>query len=134
MESFHERVRTRGECQGGFRPCPFVSCKWHLYLDLKKKGGFKINHPPKDGETVVDVLLRMPDTCALDVADRGPHTLEDVGNRFGLTRERIRQIQEISFRKIRTEEGSSLLEILFCEVEEFDKGDATCYEILLDSW
>ena len=27
------RPKTRAECVGGPRPCPFVSCKCHLYLD-----------------------------------------------------------------------------------------------------
>ena len=29
-----ERPKTRGECENGQRPCPFVSCKWHLYLNV----------------------------------------------------------------------------------------------------
>src|SRR4029077_6719314 len=28
-----ERPRPRGDCVGGERPCPFVSCAHHLYLD-----------------------------------------------------------------------------------------------------
>lgn len=41
------------------------------------------------------------DTCALDVADRGPQVLEDVGQRVGITRERIRQIEEKVLERIR---------------------------------
>lgn len=58
----------------------------HLYLDVGEESGtVKLNF---EGE-----LWDMPETCALDVADRGGVTLEDVGRILGLTRERIRQIE-----------------------------------------
>lgn len=62
------RPRTRGECAGVPRPCPFVSCKYNLYLDvIRGRGGreyVKINRK-------CDPLEVPPDeSCALDVADR----------------------------------------------------------------
>lgn len=33
-------------------------------------------------------------SCALDVADRGGATLEEIGDMLGLTRERVRQVEE----------------------------------------
>jgi RNA polymerase primary sigma factor len=36
------------------------------------------------------------------LADGTPRTLEEVGERFGLTRERIRQIQDQALRKLRS--------------------------------
>jgi DNA-directed RNA polymerase sigma subunit (sigma70/sigma32) len=39
------------------------------------------------------------DTCALDVAARGPSTLDEIAALLGLTRERVRQVAEIGFRK-----------------------------------
>ena len=41
-----------------------------------------------------------PDTCSLDVAREGGVTLERVGLVFGLTRERIRQIEAMAIRKL----------------------------------
>ena len=41
----------------------------------------------------------MPETCSLDVAERGEHTLEEVGAVVGHTRERVRQVQEAALRK-----------------------------------
>jgi DNA-directed RNA polymerase sigma subunit (sigma70/sigma32) len=35
----------------------------------------------------------MTDTCALDIADRGGITLEEVGFITNLTRERVRQVE-----------------------------------------
>ena len=42
----------------------------------------------------------MNETCALDVADRGGTTLEDVGAIMNLTRERIRQVEVRALAKL----------------------------------
>lgn len=81
-----ERPRRRGDCENGERPCPWVSCKWHLYLDVKASGSIKLNFPTLE----VDELA---ETCALDVADRGGSSLDSVGDALNLTRERVRQIE-----------------------------------------
>lgn len=39
-------------------------------------------------------------TCALDVADRGGTTLEDLGALLNMTRERVRQIEIEAIEKI----------------------------------
>lgn len=91
--------RTRAECKDGPRPCPWVRCKFNLYLDAdeSKDGKIKLNFP---GTFPWD----MPPTasCALDVVDEegGEElALEEVGMRVNLTRERVRQI-ELAFRKL----------------------------------
>ena len=82
-----DRPQTRAECAGGQRPCPWVSCKHHLYLDVNQEtGSIKLNFPDLD-------IAEMKDTCSLDVADRGGITLEEVGEILNLTRERIRQVE-----------------------------------------
>jgi len=43
----------------------------------------------------------MPETCALDVADRGGATLGEVGSVLGVTRERVRQLEERALRRLR---------------------------------
>jgi hypothetical protein len=80
------RPTTRGECIGGQRPCPWVSCRHHLLVDVKPNGTLILNHPGKD----VDEL---EGSCALDVADRGGASLEKVGNLLGVVLERIRQLE-----------------------------------------
>ncbi len=81
------RPSARGECANGVRPCPWVSCKHHLYLDVNPEtGSIKLNFPDLE-------LEDMRDTCSLDVADRGGITLEEVGEILNLTRERIRQVE-----------------------------------------
>jgi sigma-70-like protein len=82
-----ERPRTRGECKDGARPCPWVSCRYHLYLDVSPDtGSVKLNFP----DIEVDELV---ESCSLDVADHGGETLEAVGAIMNLTRERIRQVE-----------------------------------------
>jgi hypothetical protein len=40
------RPRDRGQCATGARPCPWVSCKFHLYLDVNPEtGSIKLNFP-----------------------------------------------------------------------------------------
>jgi len=37
---------ARADCVGGARPCPYVSCKHHLYLDVSARtGAIKLNKP-----------------------------------------------------------------------------------------
>ena len=89
-----ERPRTREQCSEAPRPCPFVSCQHHLYLDVSARtGAIKLNFPDLE-------VWDMTETCALDVADRGGTTLEDVGAIMNLTRERIRQVEVKGLAKL----------------------------------
>lgn len=88
------KPKTRAECLEGERPCPFVSCKHHLYLDVSARtGAIKLNFPDLE-------VWDMTETCALDVADRGGTTLEEVGAIMNLTRERIRQVEVKGLAKL----------------------------------
>jgi hypothetical protein len=89
------RPTSRVECAVEQRPCPWVACKHHLYLDVNPEtGSIKINFPDLEP-------WDLPETCALDVADRGGITLEEVGEIMNLTRERIRQVEVRGLQKIR---------------------------------
>lgn len=87
------RPKTRGECVLGLRPCPWAGCKHHLYLDVDPEtGSIKINRP--------DIALEdLEDSCVLDVADRGEHTLEQVGTFLNITRERTRQLEAKALKR-----------------------------------
>lgn len=79
------RPRTRADCVGGQRPCPWAGCRHHLALDVTDAGSLKVYR---------DDLEAMPDTCSLDVADRSEGvTLETVAQILGLTREAVRLIE-----------------------------------------
>jgi len=58
-----------------------------------RTGAIKLNFPDLD-------VWEMGDSCALDVADRGGTTLEDVGAIMNLTRERIRQVEVKALAKL----------------------------------
>jgi hypothetical protein len=90
-----ERPAVRADCQFAARPCPFVSCKHHLYLDVNPEtGSIKLNFPDLE-------VWEMRETCSLDVADRGGVTLEEVGEILNLTRERIRQVEVRGLLKLK---------------------------------
>lgn len=92
-----KRPRSREECRDAERPCPFVSCEHHLYLDvLAKSGSIKLNFP----DVEADELEKLPATCALDVADLQGVTLEEVGRFMNMTRERVRQLETTGKAKV----------------------------------
>lgn len=93
-ETDYWKPKTRAECADMERPCPFVSCKYHLYLDVHPvRGSIKVNFTDVE-------LWEMTETCALDIADRGGITLEEVGEIMNLTRERVRQVETAGLAKL----------------------------------
>lgn len=100
----YERPRTRAQCKDGARPCLYVSCKHHLYLDVNPEtGSVKVNFPDKE-------VWELEETCALDVAERGGITLEEVGVILNLTRERIRQLEVTALQKLKDDSAKSELD------------------------
>lgn len=98
----YPRPQGRGECKDGPRPCPFVGCRHHLYLDVNPDtGSIKVNFPHLE-------VWELKETCALDVADRGGVTLEEVGEIMNLTRERIRQVEVRGLIKLKMAGNDSL--------------------------
>src|SRR5690606_18028653 len=93
-EADYWKPKTRAECKGGPRPCPFISCKHHLYVDVSPRtGAIKLNFPDLE-------VWELTESCALDIADHGGTTLEDVGAIMNLTRERIRQVEVKALAKL----------------------------------
>ena len=93
-ETDYWKPKTRSECADMERPCPFVSCKYHLYVDVHPvRGSIKVNFTDLE-------VWEMTETCALDIADRGGITLEEVGEIMNLTRERVRQVETAGLAKL----------------------------------
>jgi len=90
----HWRPTTRADCASVPRPCPYVGCKWNLYLDVTPCGSIAFRDP---GIEPWDVPPE--ESCALDVADRGGETLADIGRMISVSRERARQLGEAGRRR-----------------------------------
>ncbi len=86
-----KRPRTRSECPE-FRPCPFIGCRYNLYLDVDGRLGVKDAARPWD--------MPAHGSCALDIAEEGEKTLEEIAAILGVTRERVRQIEESAMAKV----------------------------------
>lgn len=109
--------RTREGCSSQARPCLWVSCKYHLVLDINPAtGSIHLNTGARSRRTLpvwqrlgteewleraADAVLDMPETCALDVAERGGASLEEIAALLGITRERARQIEVEALAKLR---------------------------------
>jgi len=90
----HQRPKTRGDCEHGPRPCPYVGCKHHLYLDVLPSGKLRINFP---GVEPTDLAH----SCALD-----PQMFHlsptEVGRVMNVTKEAVEQIETRAIGKIAT--------------------------------
>jgi hypothetical protein len=94
LEREFERPERRSECADGPRPCPFVSCKHHLYLDVSPATGtIKLNFPELE-------VWELAESCALDVADQGAQAVERTSLLLNVTRERIRQIESLALGRL----------------------------------
>lgn len=107
-----DRPVTLGDCRGGARPCALLGCRFNLLLDVDKRGNISINTQtgwvqlPADMtdsefsrtvdralEKIAASTKRVP-SCAIDEIEvNGEMTLESVADVYGLSRERIRQIE-----------------------------------------
>jgi hypothetical protein len=94
LEAEIDRPQTREECLEAPRPCPHVSCRHHLYLDVNPHTGtIKLNFPDLE-------VWELGVSCALDVADMGGTAIEQVSELLNVTRERIRQIETQALSKL----------------------------------
>ena len=106
------RPTKRWECKSGPRPCPWIGCEYHLFVDVDVDNGSLWGHPaigfprampdwiPVHSTKTHDTERRLlklfdddRDSCALDVAERGEHTNRETGEAMGLS---IRQVKEIA--------------------------------------
>ncbi len=100
----YHRPATRGECRQLPRPCPFVGCRHHLYIEVKPTGAVTMSWPHLEPWEV-------PESCALDVADRDSHTLDEIGELLNLSWERIRKIERGALERLRAEHGDELAKL-----------------------
>lgn len=93
-----QRPATRGECADMPRPCPFLSCKWHLAHEA-------IGADVDDDDLAEAIANETGHTCALDVAEEGPKTERWVAELMGLSHQRVHQLSRDA--KSHAREGDS---------------------------
>jgi len=136
-----ERPRTRADCARVPRPCPWVSCRHHLFLDCPDVGQdprVKLNFPGRE-----PAELPATGSCSLDVAERasaggygcqtgpgGGVSLDEVGRLLGgLSLERVRQLSAIALQNarvaiMRTEHAERLVQIRYLSANQRQSGQA----------
>ena len=91
----YQRPQLRQDCRDKARPCLYVSCVHHLYLDVTDKGSIVFNYPELEP-------WELKETCSLDVAEKEDGlTLEEIGEFLNLTRERVRQVERSALHKLK---------------------------------
>jgi len=86
------RPVSRRDCINGPRPCPWVGCRYHLYLDVLPSGSIRHSFPTLE-------IWELKETCSLDVAERRAHTLDEIGLFLNCTRENVRLIEKRALKK-----------------------------------
>jgi hypothetical protein len=82
---------TRGACRRLDGPCPHAVCRFNLTCERRDSRGAK---PAQFHMPVVR------ESCALEAAEHGGMTLEEIALRLSLTRERVRQIELGALKKL----------------------------------
>jgi len=65
-------------------PCPHTECRYHLAY----RGYWEHFHRPTHD-------------CSLDIANEGPHTLDEVALFMGISGERVRQVEEQALEQLK---------------------------------
>ena len=87
--------KTRADCEDSARPCQFSTCRYHLSTDtISDRHG---------NETVIQTVAwsESKPSCALDVADDGPKSLDYVAELMGVSRVRVLRIEQAALKKAR---------------------------------
>lgn len=89
------RPTSRSQCPED-RPCPWVSCRYHLALDVAADGGLRVQRTPVE---------RMRESCALDLATRGGLPLEAVAEAMGRRKSSVSRWELHALALLRQEMG-----------------------------
>lgn len=94
--SEHWRPRRRADCAGVPRPCPFVACRYNMFLDVRTDGRL-VRLRGNKGPLSVDPAT----SCALDIAERGPRQVTEIAELLGVTKARISQLVDHATLRLR---------------------------------
>ncbi len=92
------RPRVRSQCESGVRPCPWVSCRHHLAVDLLRDGRVVQVKPHWPGGELADERQGDPEatpwSCVLDLVQSRDLTMGAVEYQLDISRARILQLEE----------------------------------------
>lgn len=90
---------TRADCANVPRPCPFLSCRHHLWLRLQQE---QPGNPQAGKQGGTTFRPSTNQSCSLDVADRpGGASFDEIGDLLGMDSTRARQIAQAGLDKLR---------------------------------
>jgi hypothetical protein len=106
-DAWYAKPKTRAECANEIRPCPFVSCRHHLYLDVRDETqSIKLNFPHLE-------VWELEDSCSLDVAEQGGLDLREIAELMNVSHQRIHQIGIAGMERLRSSGVGDDLERVF---------------------
>ncbi len=99
------RPTIRAQCPD-VRPCPFVGCRYHLYIDVDEDGQIKYNFPHMEP-------WELHHSCALDIAEKSSemNSQIDIARITGISKNIIKKIEDSAIEKL-TSRGQEILEYL----------------------
>lgn len=100
---------TRADCPPpASGPCPYVSCRHHLWLvESRDRAG----NPARGAQGDAAFKASTMESCALDVAELGAASYEEIGALLGVDHTRVRQIEEDALEKLAAQ-GVKLKDLL----------------------
>lgn len=103
------RPRTRGDCEGLPRPCPFVGCRYNTFLDVDVRG--KIRVAPRR-RRLGPLGAPAETSCSLDVAHAASSNRHETAEAMGLGYEAVRQIEVEAIAELRRRDDGTLRVLL----------------------
>lgn len=100
-----DRPKTRADCVNGPRPCPWVGCRYHLYLDVNPStGSIRFNFPRENPED-------LEHSCVLDLAESCIE-LKHIAELFNISKQRVHQIENKALDKFKKLVPKHLLDLV----------------------
>lgn len=88
------KPKTRGDCVDGYRPCPWVSCKYNLYVDVDYSGRLRLPFKDLEPDEIETSTL-----CTLDYANSGL-SVSEISEVTGFHRNQIVPTEDRALRKL----------------------------------
>jgi hypothetical protein len=118
------RPVTRADCANVPRPCPFVSCKYNLYLEVQRLEGAALPRVRLTQPTRAPWQVPPAESCVLDlvgdVEDPKPLMQTEVARLLNLDTEWIRQIEVRGRARLRELDGVEELAENFADARDVE--------------